>query len=175
MPKSSQRKSEAMPKYPGLWERITAALKTDKTSEIARLIGVKDPSVSEWKKGKPPSLDSLIKIARLGNTSIEELLMGNEAMPNSLDELEKSLIGEEFEPGTDDRILVLTLRNMMTETAHDVARQVFRNEIALMQGNKLTRVPETRANVNESEQREESQDRIQERAGRGATGGRSKH
>ena len=73
-----------MAKFPGLWDRITQALGTDKTGSIAELVGIEPPSVSAWKKqAKPPSTENLLKIARLGNTSVEWLLTGEGPAPST--------------------------------------------------------------------------------------------
>ena len=75
MPRKSQDNSD-VPKYEGLWGRIIIALGTDKTGEIAAKMGLSASSVSEWKSGPNPSLDSLIKIATLGKVTVDWLLTG---------------------------------------------------------------------------------------------------
>lgn len=78
LPKRSQQKNRAVPKYPGLWERTVEALETDTLRGIAGRLGLNDSSVWQWKHfGQPPSIDNLLKIAQLGNTSIEWLLTGS--------------------------------------------------------------------------------------------------
>ncbi len=74
MPRKSQENSDT-PKYEGLWDRITIALGTDKTGEIAAKMGLSASSISDW-KNKNPSLDNLIRIAKIGNVTLDWLLTG---------------------------------------------------------------------------------------------------
>jgi hypothetical protein len=60
----------------GLWERIQQALGTSGAPETARIMGLAKPSVYDWQKGKMPGLDTLIRIARMGNVSLHWLITG---------------------------------------------------------------------------------------------------
>lgn len=59
-----------------VWERIQQALGSSSAPETARIMGLTKPSVYDWQKGKLPGLDTLIKIARLGNVSLHWLITG---------------------------------------------------------------------------------------------------
>lgn len=76
MPKRNQAKNSRAPKYPGLYERIQQALGAQNQSEVAEIIGVTPSSVCGWKVRGFVSVDSLLKIAQLSNTSINWLLTG---------------------------------------------------------------------------------------------------
>lgn len=84
MPKTSQLKNKAMPKYPGLVERILEAMKDAYGSlnqtELAEKLGVKSATVTGWKNEGFISADSLLSISRLSNASISWLLTGEGAM-----------------------------------------------------------------------------------------------
>ncbi|HKV40368.1 MAG TPA: helix-turn-helix domain-containing protein [Blastocatellia bacterium] len=63
--------------YEGLWGRIVSALGTDRNGEIAKRLGIKTASVSEWKHHDlVPSLENLLLIARETGRSVEWLLLG---------------------------------------------------------------------------------------------------
>ena len=76
MPYKSQKESKETPTTNSLWKRIQQALGTSGVPETASVVGLTKPSVYDWQKGKPPSLDTLIKIARLGNVSLHWLITG---------------------------------------------------------------------------------------------------
>ena len=78
MIKKSQERNNDTSKYPGLWDRIVEALGTSRQVNIANLLGITEPSVSQWKHGMPPSLDTLIKIAKLSNTTLDWLVNGSD-------------------------------------------------------------------------------------------------
>src|SRR4051794_3312794 len=82
MPNPSQGKHDrnsAQPNRTGLWFRIVECLGTSSLNAIAEKVGVKPPSVSEWKSGQSlPKIGILIEIANLGNTSLDWLLTGKE-------------------------------------------------------------------------------------------------
>ena len=64
---------------PGLWDRITAALDTGRTGEIAAKVGISPSTVSEWKsERRPPSLDHLLAIAELTGVTVDWLLTGQD-------------------------------------------------------------------------------------------------
>lgn len=59
--------------------------------ELAEKIGASKSSVSDWEKGfRLPPEAALIKIAIMGNTSVDKLLYGDDI--NEIEELYKSLI-----------------------------------------------------------------------------------
>lgn len=47
-------------------------------SEFADLLGISQPAVSQYLQGRVPPADVLLPLARLGNTSIEWILTGEE-------------------------------------------------------------------------------------------------
>ncbi len=47
-------------------------------NEFADLLGISQPAVSQYLQGRVPPADVLLPLARLGNTSIEWLLTGDE-------------------------------------------------------------------------------------------------
>lgn len=60
---------------PGVWARIVKVLRTDRTSEIAKIAGVSASSVSDWKHNRTnPSLDTLTRIAEYGGTTLDWLV-----------------------------------------------------------------------------------------------------
>lgn len=60
-----------------LWPRITEALGTDRTGEIAEIVNISAASVSDWKhKGKLPRIEHLIAISNFKNISLDWLLTG---------------------------------------------------------------------------------------------------
>ena len=59
--------------------------------ELAAKVGASKSSVSDWEKGfRLPPEAALIKIAIMGNTSVDKLLYGDDI--NEIEELYKSLI-----------------------------------------------------------------------------------
>jgi transcriptional regulator with XRE-family HTH domain len=76
LPYESQKKSKATATEGDLWGRIQQALGTSGVPETAKVMSLTKPSVYDWQKGKTPSLDTLIKIARLGGVSLHWLITG---------------------------------------------------------------------------------------------------
>lgn len=78
MPKSSQEKTTATPKYPGLVERILDVFGTDSQKEVADKLGITEPSISEWKKTGKISVENLLEISILTGASITWILIEEE-------------------------------------------------------------------------------------------------
>ena len=74
MSRKNKTKTDLMP----VWERITQAMGTDQQNEVAKKLGVTPQSVWQWTKGKLPRRDLLVKIAEIGNTTVDWLLSGDE-------------------------------------------------------------------------------------------------
>lgn len=91
MPNKSQRQSKATGNPVELWERIQQALGTSGAPETARIMGLAKPSVYDWQKGKMPGLDTLIRIARMGNVSLHWLITGEG--PRKIDPNEQEVSG----------------------------------------------------------------------------------
>lgn len=66
------------PNKTGLWDRIVksfaASHEISDVTQIAELLGLSYQSVYKWKSGLLPSIDTLLKIANLTNSSIQWLL-----------------------------------------------------------------------------------------------------
>lgn len=78
MAENNQEKNTATPYVAGWWKRITDALRTDRTGEIAKLLHISPSSISDWKHGRTyPSLERLREIAFYGETTIEWLMRGD--------------------------------------------------------------------------------------------------
>jgi len=60
----------------GLFERVTAALGTRSVEQIAENLKLSKQSVYLWRKGKPPSMETLIQIADSSKTSLHWLITG---------------------------------------------------------------------------------------------------
>ena len=71
-----QLENKVSPISQSVWERIQDLLHLETAPEIARKLGLAPPSVYDWKKGKLPSLDTLLRIAELGNASLHWLVTG---------------------------------------------------------------------------------------------------
>lgn len=70
-------KSTSIPKYPGLLKRMFEALGTQRTQEIADMLGISASLVSDWKANRSlPSVAQLFQISSLGRTTIDWLLSG---------------------------------------------------------------------------------------------------
>lgn len=52
-------------------------------NDLSRLLGISQPAVSLYLKGRMPPADVLVRIAQLGNTTVEQLLTGKEAPAES--------------------------------------------------------------------------------------------
>ncbi|MBX7220432.1 MAG: helix-turn-helix domain-containing protein [Blastocatellia bacterium] len=79
MPKKRQEKNLATINQESVWDRIAKSLGAETIRQIANTLGLTDAAVWQWKhSGQIPSLDNLIKIARLSSTSIEWLITGEE-------------------------------------------------------------------------------------------------
>lgn len=79
------------PEPQNVWERIQDVLHLETAPEIARKLGLAAQSVYDWKKGKLPGLDMLLKISETGNASLHWLVTGSG--PKRLDR------ATEVEPG----------------------------------------------------------------------------
>jgi transcriptional regulator with XRE-family HTH domain len=62
--------------YAGMWERIREALGAQTAPEVARALDLSRQTVYDWQKGKIPGLDTLVRIADLGNVSLHWLVTG---------------------------------------------------------------------------------------------------
>lgn len=79
MNRQNDRHSQSSAKFPGLWHRIVRALGAKNARDVARRLGISDSSVSDWRRqGQVPSLENLVRIAQLGNTTLDWLLLGGE-------------------------------------------------------------------------------------------------
>jgi repressor LexA len=63
-----------------LFERIQFVLHLESVPRIAEKMGLVKQSVYDWQKGKMPSLDTLIQIAKLGGASLHWLILGEGPM-----------------------------------------------------------------------------------------------
>jgi hypothetical protein len=79
LPNFSQDKNSGIPKYVGLVDRIQEILGAKNQNEVADMLEVKPSSVSGWKKEGFVSVDTLLKVAKLSNASINWLLTGEGA------------------------------------------------------------------------------------------------
>lgn len=61
-------------------ERITKILKYKKITQkkLAEETGIKESTISEWKKGSIPKSDAIIKIAKYLNITTDYILLGKE-------------------------------------------------------------------------------------------------
>lgn len=74
---SFKENKSAAPKYPGLVERIMEALGARTQLEVAGILGVTGPSVTDWKTRGGISTDNLVEISRMTSASIHWLLTGD--------------------------------------------------------------------------------------------------
>ncbi len=91
MPVRCQAENKVMPVSQSVWERIQDVLHLETVPEIARKLSLTNQSVYDWKKGKLPGLDTLLKISETGNASLHWLITGKG--PKRLDR------ATEIEPG----------------------------------------------------------------------------
>lgn len=75
IPVHCQVKSKALADATKIFERILEVLNAKNAPEVARKLGLAKQSVYEWRENTP-SIDNLIKIAELGNASLDWLLTG---------------------------------------------------------------------------------------------------
>ena len=81
--------------------------------EFAAKVGASKSSVSDWEKGfRLPPEAALIKIAIMGNTSVDKLLYGDDI--NEIEELYKSLIKLPKKELIDLMIRVMEEKNVST-------------------------------------------------------------
>lgn len=71
-----KHKFKVIPEPQNVWERIQDLLHLETAPEIARKLGLAPQSVYDWKKGKLPGLDTLLKICETGNASLHWLVTG---------------------------------------------------------------------------------------------------
>ena len=76
MSDKSQAKRQATSDSPDVWVRIQQSLECRGIPAVARKMELTRQSVHEWQKGKMPGLDTLIKIAALGDVSLHWLITG---------------------------------------------------------------------------------------------------
>ncbi|MDQ3821040.1 MAG: helix-turn-helix domain-containing protein, partial [Acidobacteriota bacterium] len=91
LPNKSQADSKPTHNPTDLWERIQQAIGSSGAPETARIMGLAKPSVYDWQKGKMPGLDTLIRIARMGNVSLHWLITGEG--PRTIDPSQKEESG----------------------------------------------------------------------------------
>ncbi len=89
-----------MPDPSQVYARILEALKVKNGAQAAQKLGFAKPSVYAWENNLP-GLDSLIKIAELGNSSLDWLLTGQHPTVSSkldaaLDEKIRQIVREEL-------------------------------------------------------------------------------
>jgi transcriptional regulator with XRE-family HTH domain len=100
MPYQSQPKSKPMPNAGKVFARILETLHVENGAQAAQKLGLSKPSVNAWKQNLP-GLDNLIKIAELGNTSLDWLINGEEKrLPSeiaaALDDRIRKILREEL-------------------------------------------------------------------------------
>ncbi|MCC6328965.1 MAG: helix-turn-helix domain-containing protein [Acidobacteria bacterium] len=126
MSKSRQGKNTTISNYPGMWERITDALATIRTNEIASALEVSVSLVSDWKAGRAfPTLVHLFKIAEIGHTSLDWIVTGESPrnLEIKVDDQLTSFSGI-------DRRFILSLANENGATIEETVRRLVNDGLA---------------------------------------------